>query len=53
MTLDLLNEIADLASCSLCLLALHVDERGFVISIVEPDLGQAVGQQCEADDGHE
>jgi len=45
-------KMVPLTHASVCL-AVHVDERGFVISIVKPDLGQAVGQQRQADDGQE
>jgi hypothetical protein len=53
MTLDILDEIADPASRRVGLLALDANKRSCVIAIVEPDVEQAVGQQRQADHGHE
>jgi len=53
LALDFLDELADLGSGGFRLLPLDADERGLVLLIIEENVENAVGQQCEADDRDE
>ena len=50
LALDFLDELPDLGCRRLRLLALDSDERSLVLLIGEPDFGQSVGEQGDADD---
>src|SRR5262249_9787490 len=49
LALDLFDELADLGRGGFRLLALHADERGLVLLIVEEDGERAVGEERDAD----
>src|SRR5215203_5521346 len=53
LAFDLLDELADLCSRGLGLLALDADQRRLVLLVGEPDLEQPVGEQRDADDRDE
>lgn len=53
LALDLLDELADLGGRRLSLLMLDPDQRGLVLTIIEEDFEQPVGEQRNGDDGHE
>src|SRR5262249_13589524 len=53
LALDFLDELADLSGGGFRLLPLDADERGLVLLIIEENVENAVGQQCEADDRDE
>src|SRR5262249_14909887 len=53
LALDLLDELADLCGGSFRLLALNADQRRLVLAIIEHDVEDAVGQQCDGNHCHE
>ena len=53
LSLDLLNELADLARGRFCLLVLDADQRCLVLLIKKPDFEQRIGQQGDANNRNE